>query len=106
MRLFLYGTLLAPDRLARLAGRSLPSTPAVLRGWRRVALPGGRFPTLRRGRSEVAGVVVAVDAATLAGLFAYEGCCYRLARVVVRTARGNVVAHAWIAPGGTLRDWP
>jgi hypothetical protein len=44
-----------------------------------------------------------VDAATLA---ACEGCCYRLRRVVVRTARGNAVAHAWIAPGGTLRDWP
>ncbi len=106
MRLFLYGTLLDPDRLVRLAGRRVPRTPAVLQGWRRVALPGGRFPTLRRGRGSVAGAVVAVDAAALAGLVAYEGPCYRLMRVVVRTARGNIVAHAWIAPGGTLRDWP
>jgi hypothetical protein len=64
MRLFLYGTLLDPDRLARFAGRRVPYTAAVLPGWRRVALPDGRFPTLRRGRGWVAGAVVALDAAT------------------------------------------
>jgi gamma-glutamylcyclotransferase (GGCT)/AIG2-like uncharacterized protein YtfP len=105
VRLFLYGTLLDPTTFAGIAGRDLPRTPAVLPGWRRVALPGGRYPTLRRGRVSVAGVIVAVDAVALARLSAYEGPAYRLTPVVVRTARGNTLAHAWIAPGGTDRDW-
>jgi gamma-glutamylcyclotransferase (GGCT)/AIG2-like uncharacterized protein YtfP len=106
MRLFLYGTLLDPAVLAGFAGRELDRTPAVLSGWRRVSLPGGRWPTLRRARGEVPGAVVAVNGTTLARLSAYEGPSYRLVRVVVRTARGDTGAHAWIAPGGTGRAWP
>jgi gamma-glutamylcyclotransferase (GGCT)/AIG2-like uncharacterized protein YtfP len=102
--LFLYGTLLDPATLASFAGRDLPGTRAMLAGWRRVTMAGGRYPTLRRGGC-VAGVVVSVDAATLARLSAYEGPAYRLTPVVVRTARGNTRAHAWIAPGGTDRPW-
>jgi gamma-glutamylcyclotransferase (GGCT)/AIG2-like uncharacterized protein YtfP len=106
MRLFLYGTLLDPATFAGFAGRDPPRMPAVLSGWRRVALPGGRYPTLRRGGGSVAGAVVSVDAVALARLSAYEGPSYRLTPVVVRTARGNISAHAWIAPGGTDRPWP
>jgi hypothetical protein len=106
MRLFLYGTLLDPALREALAGCALPARPAVLRGWRRVALPGGRYPTLRRARAEVAGAVVEVGAAALARLSAYEGPLYRLTPVVVRSGRGNTAAKAWIAPGGTRRPWP
>ncbi|WP_162530612.1 gamma-glutamylcyclotransferase family protein [Rhodovastum atsumiense] len=106
MRLFLYGTLVDPRRLAGFAGRALPRLPARLPGWRRVALPGGRWPSLRRGPGEVEGVVVTVDAATLRRLTAYEGPAYRLVRLWVRTARGGLPAYAWIAPGTTRRPWP
>lgn len=106
VRLFLYGTLLDPATLAAFAGRALPGVPAVLPGWRRVALPGGRWPTLRRGRGSVSGAVVSVGGAALARLAAYEGPAYRLTPVVVRTARGTMPARAWIAPGGTGRAWP
>jgi gamma-glutamylcyclotransferase (GGCT)/AIG2-like uncharacterized protein YtfP len=105
MRLFLYGTLLNPDRLAAIAGDNVMLTPATLRGWRRVALPDGRYPTLRRGRGVVEGAVTWVTGAALVRLEAYEGPSYRLTRVVVRTTRGSVVAHAWIAFGGTSREW-
>jgi hypothetical protein len=44
MRLFLYGTLRDPDLLAGFAGLAVPSTPATLRGWRRVALRDRSYP--------------------------------------------------------------
>jgi gamma-glutamylcyclotransferase (GGCT)/AIG2-like uncharacterized protein YtfP len=106
MRLFLYGTLLDPDLLAVLTGRSVPLTPATLRGWRRVTLHDSRYPTLRRARGVVEGVVATVDRLALARLTAYEGPSYLLRPVVVHTAHGGTPAWAWIAPGGTRRDWP
>ena len=106
MRLFLYGTLLDPDLLAAFAGRAVPSTPATLRGWRRVALRDSRYPTLRRARGAVLGVLVTVDRPSLARLAAYEGPSYRLTPIVVTTVRGHMPAWAWIATGGTRRDWP
>ncbi len=104
MRRFLYGTLLDPGLLAALAGRTVPLTPVTLRGWRRVAMPDGRYPTLRRARGTVRGALATVDRPAFERLAAYEGRSYRLAPVVVRTARGQIAARAWIAPGGTLRD--
>ncbi|HUB12774.1 MAG TPA: gamma-glutamylcyclotransferase family protein [Acetobacteraceae bacterium] len=109
MRLFLYGTLLDPVTLARRSGD--PAAPArcfaaTLHGWRRVASPGGRFPTLRRQRrGAVDGVVVDVDAAAMRRLSAYEGDAYRLLSVVVETTTGKSAAKVWIAPGGTRRPW-
>jgi gamma-glutamylcyclotransferase (GGCT)/AIG2-like uncharacterized protein YtfP len=106
MRLFLYGTLLDPDLLAGFAGRPVALVPATLRGWRRVALPNGRYSTLRRARGTVAGALAAVDRRTLERLAVYEGPAYRLRSVVVRVATRNTGAWAWIAPGGTSRAWP
>lgn len=105
MRLFLYGTLLDPARMARCAGRPVALHAATLRGWARVAMPGGRYPTLVRARGTVAGAVATVDAATLRRLNAYEGPLYDLRRVAVRSARGNTVAGVWIARAATKRPW-
>ncbi len=105
MRLFVYGTLLDRTRLAGLIGRAPTPVPARLAGWRRVALPGGAYPTLRRARGHVDGAVIDVGATALARLGAYEGPLYRLVPVTVRTGRGPVSASAWIAPGGTVRRW-
>jgi gamma-glutamylcyclotransferase (GGCT)/AIG2-like uncharacterized protein YtfP len=88
MRLFLYGTLRDPDLLASFAGRPVPITPATLRGWRRVAVLSSRYPTLRRARGVVEGVLATVDRRTLLRLAVYEGPSYRLMPVVVHTARG------------------
>jgi gamma-glutamylcyclotransferase (GGCT)/AIG2-like uncharacterized protein YtfP len=109
MLLFLYGSLLDPERLARRAGRpglARRLDPAILLGWRRVALRGGRWPTLRRARgAEVAGVLAHVDRVALSRLHAFEGPAYRLARVAVRTAHGKTGAFAWIARAATVRPW-
>lgn len=109
MRLFLYGTLLDADTLSQRSGDpNLPArcVPATLRGWRRVALPQARWPTLRRDRDGmVAGAVVDVTSAAARRLAAYEGDTYRLLPVVVTTANGKTAARTWIAPGGTRRPW-
>jgi hypothetical protein len=106
MRLFLYGTLLDPDLMAKLAGRPIPVVPATLHGWRRVAPPGGRYPTLRRARDTVIGAVATVNHRALARLTAYEGPAYRPRSLIVSLACSKTVAQAWIAPGGTRRGWP
>ncbi len=106
VRLFLYGTLLDSALLASFAGRAVLLTPATLRGWRRVALQGTPYPTIRRARGTVSGSIATVDRAALARLSAYEGPRYRLSPLVVCTIRGKQTASAWIARGGTLRDWP
>jgi gamma-glutamylcyclotransferase (GGCT)/AIG2-like uncharacterized protein YtfP len=107
--LFLYGTLLDPDTLARRGGTSAVRTrlvAATLHGWKRVKMHDGRYPTLRRDRTgSVCGAVVTVRAQMLVRLAAYEGPAYRLTRVVVDTPNGKTAAYAWIAPGGTRAAW-
>jgi hypothetical protein len=109
VRLFLYGTLLDAGTLAARGGRAdLASrmAQATLVGWRRVALRGGRYPTLRRARSGlVQGALIDVPAHVMRRLAAYEGPAYRLTRVVVDTGKGKTLAHTWIAPAGTRRPW-
>jgi gamma-glutamylcyclotransferase (GGCT)/AIG2-like uncharacterized protein YtfP len=106
MRVFLYGTLLDHDLLARFTGRRVTARPAELPGWRRVGLRGARYPTLRRARGRTEGVVVQVNAAALRRLMAYEGARYRLKPVHPRCASRPVRACAWIADAPTRRPWP
>jgi len=109
MRLFLYGTLLDADTLAKRGGEAnLPKrrTAATLDGWRRVAKRGGRYPTLRRQRgNRVDGTLLTVSARAMARLSAYEGSAYRLTPVVVTTRKGKTAAHAWITADATRRSW-
>lgn len=108
MRLFVYGTLLDPAVLARRSGR--PYAPwaraASLRGWRRVAMQGGRWPTLVRQRGGcVSGAVIVLPAAAFGRIAAYEGPAYRLTRVVARADGRDTAALTWIAPAATGRAW-
>ena len=108
-RVFLYGTLLDRTTLAARSGDlalAARTAHAALAGWRRVALRGTRYPTLRRHRAtRVCGVIVDVPARALARLAAYEGPRYRLRRVVVQTTKRKSPAFAWIASAGTRRNW-
>ena len=109
MRLFLYGTLLDAETLAARGGHTglaAHLVRATLRGWQRVLLRRARYPTLRRQRDGVVhGALLDAPSRVLARLAAYEGPAYRLTRVVVQTANGKTVAHTWIAPGATRREW-
>lgn len=106
MRLFVYGTLLAPATLARRAGtpglRHIGS--ATLPNHCRVGIPRLRWPTLRRARNTaVTGAIVTAPARAVGRLAAWEGPEYVLRRVVVATPRGNCAAWCWIAPRATRR---
>jgi len=100
--LFLYGTLLDPDVLARMSGEPAlvrRMRPARLDGWRRVVLRGTPYPTLiEAAGATVEGAVLPVGPAALARLSAYEGSAYALTPLRVATARGPLRAQAWIAP--------
>jgi gamma-glutamylcyclotransferase (GGCT)/AIG2-like uncharacterized protein YtfP len=112
VRLFVYGTLLDPARVAAVVGapaRLCAPRPAVLRGMRRVALRGTPYPTLIRDRrGVVAGGVLSVGPRALQRLAMYEGRPYRLRPVAPRVFGRVVRARAWIAPPGraeAARPW-
>jgi gamma-glutamylcyclotransferase (GGCT)/AIG2-like uncharacterized protein YtfP len=98
---FVYGSLLDPDVLARRSGRRglmRRAVPAMLPGWRRVALRGAPFPTLLPARQHrVQGVLLRLCGAPIRRLMAYEGAAYRLRPIRVLTGRGLRPARAWIA---------
>lgn len=111
--LFLYGSLLDPavlGRVAGLKGLAQKLVPARAAGWRRVFLRATPYPTLvKDDRSVVDGALFRVSPAVLARLSAYEGSDYALVPVMAVTARSAVRARAWIAPpwrADPSRDWP
>jgi len=101
MRVFLYGSLMDPAVFARVAGTAAAlaaARPALLEGWRRVALRGTPFPTLVTAPEEaVDGLVVALRPALLPALHAYEGALYRFLPVRVLSDGRRLAARAWIA---------
>ncbi len=105
--LFLYGSLLDAALFRRIAGVPLAGLPAVLAGWRRVAMTHGPYPTLRRDAgSMVEGLLVQVDGRAFAKLCDYEGPRWRRREVVAVVDGRRVVAQAWIAAGGSRKPWP
>ncbi|MBR0672863.1 gamma-glutamylcyclotransferase family protein [Neoroseomonas soli] len=113
MILFLYGTLLDPEVLARMSGEpDLPRRlrPARLQGWRRVFLRGTPYPTLvEDAASVVEGAAVRAGPAALARLSEYEGSAYAMVPLTVMTDGGPLRARAWIAPASRAdadRPWP
>jgi gamma-glutamylcyclotransferase (GGCT)/AIG2-like uncharacterized protein YtfP len=100
--LFLYGTLLRPRVLERMAGQpglAARLLPARLDGWARVRLRGTPYPTLVPAAGAMTeGALLRCGPAAVARLAAYEGAAYRLVPVRVDTWRGPRRARAWIAP--------
>ncbi|MFC7473963.1 gamma-glutamylcyclotransferase family protein [Dankookia sp. GCM10030260] len=99
--LFLYGTLLRPRLLERLAGQpglARRLLPARLDGWARVRLRGTPWPTLVPAPGAVTeGGLLRCGAAAFTRLAAYEGAAYRLVPLRVETWRGPRRARAWVA---------
>jgi hypothetical protein len=98
---FLYGSLMDPAVFARRAGTAAPlatARPALLAGWRRVALRGTPFPTLIKAPGEaVDGLLAELSPALLPPLHAYEGALYRFLPVRVLSQGAVLAARAWIA---------
>jgi gamma-glutamylcyclotransferase (GGCT)/AIG2-like uncharacterized protein YtfP len=108
---FVYGTLCDSAVFARVARARRPlllARPAVLRGFRRVALRGTPYPTLLRAPgAAVAGKLLRVTPAQLARLHRYEGRAYRFRAVLARRFSTVFRAHAWIAANADpATPWP
>ncbi len=117
-RLFVYGTLLDADLRRAILGpgaRQLRETTAALIGYRRVALPGGTYPTLRRDpAARVDGSVLeGLDRTMEARVVASEGDEFLYASRPVRVAgRRPVMAGLFLprlpppaGPPWDLEDW-
>ena len=98
--LFAYGTLLFPDVLAAVVGRSLTAEPATLGGYVRRGVIGEIFPAMVEGErhDRVVGVLyVGLDDREWSRLDRFEGDLYERHRVRIgtRDAFTYVLASAW-----------
>jgi gamma-glutamylcyclotransferase (GGCT)/AIG2-like uncharacterized protein YtfP len=94
--LFVYGTLMAPEIIQRVAGLAPASEPARLPGYQCFAITGEVFPAiLRRDTGEVRGLLYRnLSAPVLATLDDYEGDWYSRETVWVETQEGQGMCMA------------
>ena len=101
MRVFLYGTLMDPEVAQRVCGEDRfvrAARPALLPGWRKVALRGTPFPTLVRDDATAThGLLAEIPPRLLTRLHAYEGSAYRFLPMRVLCDGRRLAARAWIA---------
>jgi gamma-glutamylcyclotransferase (GGCT)/AIG2-like uncharacterized protein YtfP len=102
IHLFVYGTLIDPQRVAALTGQRFERVDAMLSGFERVNSPLGYPFILPRSGSVVRGVLLLdIDAVSLAHLDAYEaeGDLYRRQVVEVELADRRVPAMTYVGHG-------
>jgi gamma-glutamylcyclotransferase (GGCT)/AIG2-like uncharacterized protein YtfP len=98
LRLFVYGTLLAPEVMRRVCGRVPPATSATLPGFARGGINGEPYPAIVRSQGScVQGLLYTrVTPPMLTRLDRYEGGLYRRCVVEVDTRDGACLAHAYV----------
>lgn len=95
--LFVYGTLMDPQIQRKVIGRTVPSRPDRLDGYKKetIQLGGGLFPIVRPAPdSSVEGLLLIVTPAELERIDHYESDAYR--RQKIRLAGGQL---AWVYRG-------
>lgn len=78
---FSYGTLRDAEFQHALFGRTYPTRPATLPGWRVVVCEGGYFTVIADPSASTAGDLVALDRRALTIADGWEGTEYRRLRV-------------------------
>jgi gamma-glutamylcyclotransferase (GGCT)/AIG2-like uncharacterized protein YtfP len=99
--LFAYGSLMFPEVTSIVLGRNVNDDDfldAMLRHYRRVAIPERSYPTcIKFAGSSVKGTVILnLSEDDLKKLDAYEESFYRRMEVNVETARGSISAYAYV----------
>lgn len=98
MKLFVYGTLMWPEVMAAVTGRSIEGRSAVLNGVRRVRVRGEVYPALIPGDDTVEGVLFEnLTELDLAALDCFEGAEYERLPVTVCCGTFAVEAAAYFA---------
>lgn len=93
MNLFTYGSLMFPEVMRTVTGRSFRHAEGTLSGWARYRMRDKPYPgIIPDAAGETPGVVFRdVDAETVAMLDAFEGAWYERIGVTVRTQAGALV---------------
>lgn len=98
-RVFVYGTLLGEEQVREVLGRVPRSRPAMLRGFRRVAHPGGPWFVAERDEMSVieGRVLEGVSGGGLDRLDRYEGVSEGLyERVAAKVEVAGRGLDAWV----------
>ena len=105
-RLFVYGSLCAPEVMAAVAGRRRACEEATSEGLRVVPMRDKPYPALLRDANATAAgrLYRTLSPREMRRLDAYEGRAYHRMRVRVRTARGCLCAFVYrMRPGVFVR---
>ncbi len=109
-QVFVYGSLLFPELVEALTGRSFESREATLKNYRRFCVQGADFPAVfpQKG-SEVHGrILLNVDKQSLDVLNFYEGDEYACRSEIVETENGSAEALVYVWQSGREHlngDW-
>jgi gamma-glutamylcyclotransferase (GGCT)/AIG2-like uncharacterized protein YtfP len=108
---FAYGTLLVPEVMEALLGRTVPSAPARLAGFACYRVRGAVFPAaLESSGREIRGRLYrGLDPPTLALLDRFEGDLYQRRRLTVELGGGESAAWVYLLAAdrsGLLTDEP
>ena len=98
MHLFTYGSLVFPEVMSAVTGRTFESCDATLRDHRRRLLHGLIYPGIRFASGEVTDgrLYLDLDRSALASLDDFEGDEYERRTVVVGVASGLLSAEAYV----------
>ena len=96
--LFVYGSLLFPDLVTELTGKSFRSSPATLDGFKRYRVKGCDYPAIIKAPgANVEGLLIEnVDESSLEILVFFEGNEYRKQQVTVISSAKQIAATAFI----------
>jgi gamma-glutamylcyclotransferase (GGCT)/AIG2-like uncharacterized protein YtfP len=110
--LFVYGTLMFPEVLDVLLGRTPDMAPASLPGWRAAALADRVYPGLVAAPGEVTGqLLLGLDAHEMDVLDAFEDVLYErrlldLADADATTGARQAMTYVWLDATQVLpHDW-
>jgi gamma-glutamylcyclotransferase (GGCT)/AIG2-like uncharacterized protein YtfP len=105
MQLFTYGSLVFPEVMTAVTGRTFEHRDAVLRDHRRRMLRGRVYPGIRFAAGEVTEgrVYLDLDTSALASLDDFEGEEYERRTVVVGVGSERLSAEAYVL-GGAHHD--
>lgn len=105
-RLFLFGTLIWGDLLARVAGRAVACVPATLPGWQVARAAAGDWPVLVAGGETEGLLTEPLGAEALARLDAYEAVFgYASESVEVAGPEGPVAARVYRGAEAGAGPW-
>ncbi|MBN1821227.1 MAG: gamma-glutamylcyclotransferase [Prolixibacteraceae bacterium] len=98
VNLFVYGTLMFPEIVKRLTGKSFISEPAVLKGFRRYSVKGCDYPAIvKEAGFEINGLLLLqVEDKSLQIITDFEEHQFKIKKITVICGNKNVDAVTFI----------